>query len=278
MPAVVALSEAEQQARDAERLAKKAALQKKSTRPLDYGESVKAEKEKQADMKKIVYFLVLLPALIFRPSLALAATASPALPLRKALFPLLVSAVTGMSLTALADTIVQVSGNDISNDSDLYRCNYLMSLTDLTRGEKWTRFIGRLRDRGRAVNLPRLMSFALFGLCLKGIFQFFFYSFWLPRITKGSTVLSVALDSLGYVPLVYYPFYFMLTGKIQYKRGLLDSLRAYKKDMLRLCTASIMFWLPIQLVNFTFTPDVWRNLVVLCAAFVWTIVLSILTQ
>ncbi|GMI44112.1 hypothetical protein TrCOL_g9251 [Triparma columacea] len=216
--------------------------------------------------------------LILRPTLALAATGSPDLPLREAIFPLLVSAVTGMSLTALADLIVQVSGNDMSNDSDLYRCNYLMSLTDLTRSEKWKRFTGKLVDRGRAVNLPRLLSFALFGLCLKGIFQFFFYSFWLPRISNGSTILSLAFDSLGYVPLVYYPFYFMLTGKIQYNRGLLDSLRAYKKDMVRLCTASIMFWLPIQVVNFTFTPDLWRNLVVLCAAFIWTIVLSILTQ
>ena len=105
--------------------------------------------------------------LILRPTLALAATGSPDLPLREAIFPLLVSAVTGMSLTALADLIVQVSGNDMSNDSDLYRCNYLMSLTDLTRSEKWKRFTGKLVDRGRAVNLPRLLSFALFGLCLK---------------------------------------------------------------------------------------------------------------
>lgn len=282
MPESAPLSEAEQKAQEAARLAKKAALQKKSARPLDYGESVKAEKEKQADMKKIVNFMaLLLPALllqVFRPSVAVAATVSAGLPLRKILFPLLVSALTGMFLTALADTIVQVSGNDISTDAELYKCSYLMSLTELTKGERWKLFITSLKDRGRAVNLPRLSSFALFGLCLKGIFQFFLYSFWIPRLSGGSLVRSVALDSFGYVPLVYYPFYFMLTGKIQYKRGFLESLNVYRKDIVRLCSASFLFWVPIQIVNFSFTPNVWRNLVVLLSAFVWTIVLSILTQ
>eukprot|EP00520_Triparma_pacifica_P016660 CAMPEP_0118647156 /NCGR_PEP_ID=MMETSP0785-20121206/8456_1 /TAXON_ID=91992 /ORGANISM="Bolidomonas pacifica, Strain CCMP 1866" /LENGTH=162 /DNA_ID=CAMNT_0006539231 /DNA_START=185 /DNA_END=670 /DNA_ORIENTATION=+ len=141
MPESALLSEAEQKAQEAARLAKKAALQKKSARPLDYGESVKAEKEKQAEMKKIVHFMaLLLPALllqVFRPSVALAVTVSAGLPSRKILFPLLVSALTGMFLTALADTIVQVSGNDISTDAELYKCSYLMSLTELTKGERW---------------------------------------------------------------------------------------------------------------------------------------------
>jgi len=279
MPEVSLVSEADEKKLIAERLAKKAALQKKSSRPLDYGQSIKVEKEKQADMKKI--YLFLLPTLFhfLRPSAAFAATMSSDLGLKDAMFPLIVSASSGLVLSMLADLLVQISGNDISNDSEMYRCSYLMSMTKVSLVTKWKNFVGRLKDRGRAINLARLASFALFGLFLKGIFQFFLYSFWIPKFTqRGGLALGVLVDQGFYVPGMYYPVYFVLTGKIQYNRSFMDSLGAYKKDAVKLITASTLFWIPIQIFNFTYTPEVWRNLVVLLSAFGWTILLSILTQ
>ena len=75
--------------------------------------------------------------------------------LKDAMFPLIVSASSGLVLSMLADLLVQISGNDISNDSEMYRCSYLMSMTKVSLVTKWKNFVGRLKDRGRAINLAR---------------------------------------------------------------------------------------------------------------------------
>lgn len=80
----------------------------------------------------------------------------------------------------------------------------------------------RIPLRSRA---PRLASFALFGLFLKGIFQFFLYSFWIPKFTqRGGLALGVLVDQGFYVPGMYYPVYFVLTGKVSL-RQVLDARR-----------------------------------------------------
>ena len=81
-------------------------------------------------------------------------------------------------------------------------------------------------------------------------------------------------DQLIYVPALYYPLYFTCTGLFQ-GRSIRESLSYYKSSFVNLCLASIVFWTPIQILNFKLIPVLWRNIVVLFSAFVWTLLLSL---
>lgn len=100
-----------------------------------------------------------------------------------------------------------------------------------------------------------MAGFALFGLIVKGFIQFYYYGFLIDKITKGNCVLSTMFDQFIYVPTLYYPLYFVCTGLFQ-GRSVVESLRYYRDGFWGLCAASVLFWSPIQILNFMFGEDV----------------------
>lgn len=68
-------------------------------------------------------------------------------------------------------------------------------------------------------------------------------------------MLSTMFDQFIYVPTLYYPLYFVCTGLFQ-GRSVVESLRYYRDGFWGLCAASVLFWSPIQILNFMFGEDV----------------------
>ena len=135
------------------------------------------------------------------------------------------------------------------------------------------------------MHTPFLLSaagFALFGITIKGFVQFFWYGLILDRLSGGRIVLSVLLDEFLYMPLVYFPLYYACTDIFQNNSSILvslrNSLKKYFGNFWGANRASVMFWVPLQTLNFCVVPLEWRNIVVLSFAFSWTVILSLITD
>merc|ERR1712125_70007 len=122
-------------------------------------------------------------------------------------------------------------------------------------------------------------GFMAFGVVAKGIFQHRWYTQLLPHITRALTrnqaaLTSLLLDCFGWVPIGYYPVYYIITGGIVHQRGPSESIRAYRTDAPEALKTYYMFWLPIQFANFMFVQCAWRNVVVLGSSGLWMMVMS----
>ncbi|GMI02982.1 hypothetical protein TrVE_jg9718 [Triparma verrucosa] len=191
---------------------------------------------------------------------------------RELLKPLFINCVSGIMLAAAADLLAQVMKIDFTSDVKVFENPYLMAFK--TKRERFSKWVSNFRTNMGTVDLTRMAGFALFGLAVKGFIQFYYYGFFIDKITNGNCILSTMFDQLIYVPALYYPLYFTCTGLFQ-GRSIRESLSYYKSSFVNLCLASIVFWTPIQILNFKLIPVLWRNIVVLFSAFVWTLLLSL---
>lgn len=147
----------------------------------------------------------------------------------------------------------QVTRIDFTSDSKNFNVPYLLSLR--TRRSRLLRNLQNFKSNISTIDLTRMAGFALFGLIVKGFIQFYYYGFLIDKITKGNCVLSTMFDQFIYVPTLYYPLYFVCTGLFQ-GRSVVESLRYYRDGFWGLCAASVLFWSPIQILNFMFGEDV----------------------
>jgi len=148
-----------------------------------------------------------------------------------------------------------------------------------------------LRESPGAYNVRRTASFAAFNAAYKGVF----IHFSLPRIfavCQGNVLkaMSGALhlpasdaflralertmaNQLVVVPLIFFPLFFGVTGAVQ---GLTHaaSWQRMRENYLRMCWHSLMFWFPIQIVQFLVLPLEWQATSVQAISFVWNMILS----
>lgn len=76
------------------------------------------------------------------------------------------------------------------------------------------------------------------------------------------------------VPFLYYPAFFVLTGTMQ---GL-DAERCWKRaqdNFLPLMQRNLIFWIPVQFVQFSWIPTDYQIGFLSCAGLAWTVILSV---
>ena len=145
-------------------------------------------------------------------------------------------------------------------------------------------------------DVPRASSFAVFDMAYRALQHFSFpvltthlqgqflggiSSLLLANYLSGPEALHAAASmeqTLGsqliIVPFLYYPAFFSLTGAMQ---GL-DAASSFKRaqeNFLPLMKRNLLFWIPVQFVQFGFIPEDLQIPFLSCAGLAWTFILSI---
>ena len=80
-------------------------------------------------------------------------------------------------------------------------------------------------------------------------------------------------SQLGLVPFLYYPVFFALTGAVQ-KMTLEASFDRAKENFLPLMQRNLMFWIPVQFIQFGFIDEQLQIPFLSAAGLCWTFILS----
>jgi len=93
-------------------------------------------------------------------------------------------------------------------------------------------------------------------------------------VTSGAAAMEQTLASqLGIVPFLYYPAFFSLTAAIQ---GLTPSqgLTRARDNFLPLFSRNLLFWIPVQFIQFGYVPDDLQIPFLSICGLAWTFILS----
>jgi len=147
-------------------------------------------------------------------------------------------------------------------------------------------FTAQVAEPG-AYDAKRGLSFGLFDSIYRGGFQHFLFpvindafqgTILLSIFPAGNVLLLAALErtfanQLVVVPLVYYPLFFALTGLVQ---GLTteEAMARARSQFVPLIKRNLLFWLPVQLVQFEFVPEELQVTWVALFGYVWKVILS----
>lgn len=149
--------------------------------------------------------------------------------------------------------------------------------------------IAQAQDKDADYDKRRAASFAVFDMAYRALQHFAF-----PVIVAychGQILGSVAplstLDSsqlaameqtlasqLGIVPFFYYPAFFTISGAIQ---GL-DASAAWSRaveNFVPLMKRNLLFWIPVQFIQFGYIQEDLQIPFLSCAGLVWTFILSV---
>lgn len=135
-------------------------------------------------------------------------------------------------------------------------------------------------------NVNRAVSFASFDACYRAV-QHYLYppmiaacngailGALLPNNIKFAAAMEQALVSqIILIPLLYYPFFFAITGAVQ-GLTLKETIDRAKETAWPLMIRNWLFWIPVQFAVFGFCPDENAQISILIATgLVWTIILS----
>jgi hypothetical protein len=133
----------------------------------------------------------------------------------------------------------------------------------------------------------RAASFVLFDTCYRGAFQhatfpliaqtfqgYALHSL-LPYIPLEvcAAISRTGANQLCVVPVVYYPLFFAVTGAVQ---GLdFDaSVRRAREKFLPLMKRNLVYWIPVQYVQFAYVPAEWQVPYICMAGLLWNVILS----
>lgn len=94
------------------------------------------------------------------------------------------------------------------------------------------------------------------------------------QLHAAAAMEQTLASQLIIVPFFYYPVFFTLTGAMQ---GLdfNDSLSRAKENFLPLMKRNLLFWIPVQDVQFAFVPTDLQIPFLSCAGLAWTFILSL---
>lgn len=123
----------------------------------------------------------------------------------------------------------------------------------------------------------RAASFGTFDMAYRALQH---YSF--PFITttcQGNILRSAAMEQtlasqLGIVPFLYYPVFFTLTGYIQGLSWQQTRQRA-GDNFVTLMKRNLLFWIPVQYVQFQYIPEELQIPFLSVAGLCWTCILSL---
>lgn len=147
-------------------------------------------------------------------------------------------------------------------------------------------------------DVPRAVSFFIFDMAYRALQHFSFPiivaecqgQYLLSLLTPFASIGALNLDQvslfsatmeqtlasqLGIVPFLYYPVFFSLTGAIQ---GLTveESIERAIENFPKLMKRNLLFWIPVQFVQFGFIPIDLQIPFLSLAGLAWTFILSII--
>jgi len=90
-----------------------------------------------------------------------------------------------------------------------------------------------------------------------------------------ATLEQTLASQLGLVPLVYYPVFFTFTALVQGLDGE-SGLQRAKDNFLPLMKRNLLFWVPVQFVQFSFVEEGLQIPFLSLAGLAWTFILSVM--
>jgi protein Mpv17 len=93
--------------------------------------------------------------------------------------------------------------------------------------------------------------------------------------TYFAAVEQTLASQLGIVPFLYYPVFFAMTGAIQ-GLSVEGSVERAKEKFLPLMSRNLMFWLPVQFIQFGFVEENLQVPFLSVCGLAWTFILSIM--
>ena len=151
-------------------------------------------------------------------------------------------------------------------------------------------------DASASYDLPRAASFAVFDMAYRALQHFSFpilveqcrgqflgamstllLASFLPAsdIQHAAASMEQTLGSqLLIVPLFYYPAFFTLTGIMQGLDGE-GMIQRARDNFVPLMQRNLLFWIPVQFVQFGFVPTDLQIPFLSCAGLAWTFILSV---
>mmetsp|Transcript_27490 Transcript_27490/g.87440 ORF Transcript_27490/g.87440 Transcript_27490/m.87440 type:complete len:251 (-) Transcript_27490:132-884(-) len=133
----------------------------------------------------------------------------------------------------------------------------------------------------------RAASFVLFDTCYRGAFQHATFPL-IAETFKGyalhnllpsiplevcAAISRTAANQLVVVPVVYYPLFFAMTGAVQGLDFDASVLRAREK-FLPLMKRNLIYWIPVQYVQFAYVAAEWQVPYICVAGLLWNVILS----
>lgn len=137
-------------------------------------------------------------------------------------------------------------------------------------------FVAQRKDGDGDWDAPRGASFAAFDATYRAAQHVAF-----PLIVatcKGQSFLGAALErslasQLIIVPFFYYPVFFLFTGIMQ-GLDMAESFDRAKQTFVPLMKRNLLFWVPVQYIQFNYIETDLQIPFLSCAGLAWTIILS----
>jgi len=149
--------------------------------------------------------------------------------------------------------------------------------------------IAQSKDKDVDYDQPRALSFAVFDMAYRALQHFSFpiiVAYCHGQILGGLPIIDT-LDSsqlaameqtlasqLGIVPFLYYPAFFTISGAIQGLTAPAAWSRAVD-NFLPLMKRNLLFWIPVQFIQFGYIQEDLQIPFLSCAGLAWTYFLSI---
>ena len=140
---------------------------------------------------------------------------------------------------------------------------------------------------GEPYDVRRASSFVVFDALYRGAFQHVTFPIIedtirgvaLHQLLSGipletcAAIARTAANQLVIVPTVYYPLFFAVTAAVQGLSAKQGVERA-KEKFWPLMSRNLVFWLPVQYVQFALIPGSWQVTYVCIMGLVWNVILS----
>lgn len=149
--------------------------------------------------------------------------------------------------------------------------------------------IAQSKDPSAEYDSRRASSFAIFDMVYRALQHFAFpiivatchgqyLGQWdvmnLLHASQWAAMEQTLASQLGIVPFLYYPAFFALTGFVQ---GLSagSALTRAKENFLPLMQRNLVFWIPVQFIQFGYIQDDLQIPFLSCCGLAWTFILSV---
>lgn len=183
--------------------------------------------------------------------------------------PLQTKMVTGATVALMGDAIAQ--SRDIDHPYDRRRAVSFMTFDACYRWlqhEVYPALVAHLHGQyigGVISSIPPLAHAAKVAGEASGTDPTFIYA----------TLEQTLSSQLGIVPFIYYPVFYTITGLLQHLTPS-ETIERAKETFLPLMKRNLLFWIPVQFIQFGFVEDSLQIPFITACGLIWTVILSVM--